>query len=91
LRAGIFANCASHLTAIPIFSISPQRFPDGEILRAIGAPQAFAEGWFAPDYYLFYSGASDIDLLRRAYQRQSSLLKSAWERRSDAPSSGVAN
>ena len=58
-------------------------FSDGEILQAIGAPQAFAEGWFAPDYYLFYSGASDIDLLRRAYQRQSSLLKSAWERRSD--------
>lgn len=56
---------------------------NGEILRAIGAPQAFAEGWFAPDYYLFYSGSSDLDVLRRAYRRQTTLLQSAWERRSD--------
>ncbi len=56
---------------------------ESEILKSIGAPQAFAEGWFAPDYYLFYPGASDIDLLRRAYRRQAALLQSSWARRSD--------
>jgi len=56
---------------------------DAEILKSIGAAQSFAEGWFAPDYYLFYPGASDIEILGRAYRRQTTLLRSAWERRSD--------
>ena len=56
---------------------------DAEILRSIGATQAFAEGWFAPDYYLFYPGASDIEILGRAYRRQTTLLRRAWERRGD--------
>ena len=67
----------------PDLSHQTPALSDVEILRSIGAPQAFAEGWFAPDYYLFYPGASDIDLLRRAYRRQTVLLKTAWERRSD--------
>jgi len=56
---------------------------DAEILKSIGASQTFAEGWFAPDYYLFYPGTSDIELLRRAYRRQTTLLQSAWNRRSN--------
>ena len=66
-----------------------QAFNDAQILQAIDAPQPFTEGWFAPDSYLFVPGTSDVELLRRAYRRQTLLLEKAWgRRRKDLPLNG---
>ncbi|HUN91341.1 MAG TPA: endolytic transglycosylase MltG [Burkholderiaceae bacterium] len=56
------------------------------LLRQVGANGARAEGWFAPDTYLFDPGSSDIDILRRAYREQQERLQAAWSQRaSDLP------
>jgi UPF0755 protein len=52
--------------------------PDAELMRAIGANQAQAEGWFFPDTYFFAAGASDASLLKRAYRTMQERLNAAW-------------
>jgi peptidoglycan lytic transglycosylase G len=52
--------------------------PDAELMRAIGASQAQAEGWFFPDTYFFVTGATDASLLRRAHRTMQQRLDAAW-------------
>lgn len=60
--------------------------PDSEILRAIGASEAFPEGLFFPDTYHIAAGSSDISLLKNAYREMQVRLSAAWEkRRKDLP------
>jgi UPF0755 protein len=54
---------------------------DDEIMRRIGASEPYAEGLFFPDTYLFAKGASDFDILRRAYQAMQRRLYSEWNTR----------
>ena len=51
------------------------------LLNALGITGSNAEGLFFPDTYYFTNGTTDIELLRRAYQRQESILKKEWEQR----------
>lgn len=48
------------------------------LLGALGLPEGNAEGLFFPDTYRFEKGASDADILRRAYQALQIALESAW-------------
>jgi len=60
--------------------------PDAELLVAIGATPGPAEGWFFPDTYAYNRGASDREVLKRAYKRMQEVLASAWqERAADLP------
>jgi len=52
--------------------------PDAEILRRINAAEAHPEGLFFPDTYLFNKGASDFDVLRRAYRGMQRHLEVEW-------------
>ena len=54
---------------------------EAQILKALGAPQAQAEGLFAPDTYSFDPGSSDLEVLRQAYAAQQQRLAKAWEAR----------
>lgn len=54
---------------------------DAAVLAAIGASETHPEGLFAPDTYDFGSNASDIDVLRRLYQRQQRILAEEWAQR----------
>ena len=38
---------------------------------------------FAPETYLFQKGDSDLDILKRSYQRQKILLSEAWQKRAN--------
>ncbi len=59
---------------------------EGEILRLIGALEAYAEGQFFPDTYYFVKGTSDLALLKRAYKTMQLHLQESWqERTSDLP------
>ena len=43
---------------------------ESQILHAIGAQEARAEGLFAPDTYIFDPGSSDVEVYRQAYLAQ---------------------
>lgn len=62
---------------------------EAQILHAVGAPEAHAEGLFAPDTYLFDPGSSDVELYRQAYLAQKERIESAWQGR--APDLPYAN
>lgn len=56
----------------------------GEKLMAeLGRTEMHPEGWFAPDTYFYVRGDTDLMLLRRALERQESLLEKAWAERAD--------
>jgi UPF0755 protein len=56
---------------------------DGEVMAGIGAPGVHPEGRFFPDTYLFPGGTTDVDFLRRAYERMSDILAGEWAARSE--------
>jgi len=57
---------------------------DAEILKRVGAAGAVhPEGLFFPDTYLFSKGASDFDVLGRAYRYMQRKLAAEWEARDD--------
>jgi UPF0755 protein len=54
---------------------------DAEIMARLGAAGRNPEGLFFPDTYLFGKGASDLDILRRAYAAMDRQLQLAWKQR----------
>ena len=55
---------------------------DAEVMAKLGRPEEHPEGRFFPDTYLFPRGTSDLEFLRRAYDRMADELQAAWEQRS---------
>lgn len=51
------------------------------VMARLGMPDAHPEGWFAPETYFYTRGTSDVDLLRRALERQQRILDEAWAAR----------
>ena len=60
---------------------------EAELMAALGAPAGMrAEGRFFPDTYLYSRGASDLQVLKRAFQAMQRRLAAAWaERAPDTP------
>jgi UPF0755 protein len=54
---------------------------DAQLLQKIGADEAHPEGLFFPDTYVFAKGASDLRILKRAYQAMRRHLAQEWEAR----------
>lgn len=54
---------------------------EAEILQHLGAQGAQAEGLFFPDTYYFANGASDLSILKRAYQTMQNHLTECWAAR----------
>ena len=54
---------------------------DAEIMARLGAAGISPEGMFFPDTYLFGKGASDLDILKRAYKAMQRQLQAAWQQR----------
>jgi UPF0755 protein len=54
---------------------------DAEIMARLGVARRDPEGLFFPDTYLFGKGASDLDILRRAYRAMDRQLGAAWQQR----------
>ena len=71
---------AAHLRALT------KGMSDAELMQAIGAPGAAAEGRFFPDTYAYSRGVSDLAVLRRAHGAMQRRLGAAWaQRASDSP------
>jgi UPF0755 protein len=56
--------------------------PD-KLLSALGYPEPVAEGLFFPDTYHFPRGTSDIEFLKRSYERLQQVLKEEWQNRAE--------
>ncbi len=51
------------------------------VMAALGKPDEHGEGRFYPETYYFPAGTSDIDFLRRAYQKMETELAKAWQKK----------
>jgi peptidoglycan lytic transglycosylase G len=51
------------------------------LMQELGYPENTAEGLFFPDTYHFPKGTSDIDFLRRSYERLHMILNDEWQNR----------
>jgi UPF0755 protein len=76
-----FAELRAALDASPAVRHETAGLADAEILRRLNAPETHPEGLFFPDTYRFNSGASDLQVLTRAYQALHARLQSAWDQR----------
>lgn len=54
-----------------------------EIMRRLGHAGEHPEGRFFPDTYLYPRDFSDLELLKRAYERMQEILAQAWSQRPD--------
>jgi len=53
------------------------------LMDRLGQPGKHPEGRFFPDTYHFTKGSSDLDILRRSYDRMSQVLSEEWEQRAE--------
>ncbi|MHC8396221.1 endolytic transglycosylase MltG [Pseudomonas sp. LB3P93] len=59
---------------------------DSEVMTKLGHAGIFPEGRFFPDTYRFVRGMTDLDLLKKAYDRLDEVLAKEWEQRAaDVP------
>jgi len=56
---------------------------DERIMEEMGANGSHPEGRFFPDTYLFTSSETDLDLLRRAFERMEEVLATEWQAKAE--------
>ncbi|WP_373818099.1 endolytic transglycosylase MltG [Glaesserella sp.] len=54
---------------------------EAEIAKLLGIPHDKLEGWLAPETYSYVPYSNDLDVLKRAYQKQLKDLEVAWQNR----------
>jgi len=69
------------LAKAPALRQTLDKVDDAALAAVLALPNDNPEGWFAPETWHYTSHDSDLDLLRRAYARQQSLLDEAWRNR----------
>ncbi|MGW8465404.1 endolytic transglycosylase MltG [Pseudomonas sp. CLCA07] len=59
---------------------------DSQVMEKLGHRGIFPEGRFFPDTYRFVRGMTDVDLLKKAYDRLDEVLAKEWDQRAvDVP------
>jgi UPF0755 protein len=58
-------------------------WPAAKIMAELGDEGAHPEGRFFPDTYAYSRGDSDLEILRRAYERMNNVLAAEWAGRAD--------
>ncbi len=79
-----FRHMRAELDANPALKHDTVSMSDGDLLKALSAPEAPSgngEGLFFPDTYLFDKNTSDLDVYRRAYRLMKLRLDEAWATR----------
>ena len=57
------------------------KLSDAALMEKLGQPGQHPEGRFLPETYLYTTGDTDLDVLRRAYAGMEKALAAAWESR----------
>lgn len=76
-----FSQLRAELNAYSTIRHDSLALSEAEILQRIGASEGQAEGLFFPDTYYFANGASDLSVLKRAYQAMQKQLQESWQGR----------
>lgn len=76
-----FARWREQLQNAKFLNQTLQGKSEAEIAKLLDIPHAKLEGWFAPDTYSYVPYSDDIEILKRAYQRQQKNLDEAWQTR----------
>ena len=75
------AEALAALAADPDLKHELAGVDENTLLGVLGLPEGHAEGLFFPDTYHFERGASDRDILLRAYRKLQEELERAWQQR----------
>ena len=76
-----FGQFRAALNANPAIRHDSVTLSEADIAQRLGIPEKQLEGLFFPDTYYFASGASDLALLKRAYQTMQKHLQESWQAR----------
>ncbi|TDT39369.1 UPF0755 protein [Halospina denitrificans] len=57
--------------------------PPRAVMEKLGKEDMHPEGWFFPASYEYQKGDTDLDVLRQAHERMTSVLSRAWASRAD--------
>jgi UPF0755 protein len=76
-----FGQLRAALNAEPTVRHDTAGLTDEELLQRLKVPERHPEGLFFPDTYRFATGASDFQILERAYRTMEARLANAWEHR----------
>lgn len=78
-----FQNGYEQLSKANYLQQTLQDKSEKEIAELLGIPYTKIEGWIAPDTYRYTPNSTDLALLKRAYQRQKTILENAWQNRAE--------
>ena len=76
-----FHELRRRIAASGVFVRTIDGLSDAELMTRLGYAGLHPEGRFFPETYHFPAGATDVELLRRAFDAMSAYLASAWARR----------
>ncbi|MCK0714357.1 endolytic transglycosylase MltG [Chromohalobacter sarecensis] len=81
-----FAQMRRQLDAAAKLEHRTRDMSDDEVMTALGHEDEHPEGRFFPDTYRYHKGMTDLEVLRRAYERMATTLEDVWaQRRDDLP------
>lgn len=78
-----FRQALTQMMQHPMLEITLEGLSDDEIMAKLGKQGEHPEGRFYPDTYYVHRGMSDLDVLRRAYERMQTTLAEEWQNRSE--------
>lgn len=78
-----FSDIRDVLSGNPRIKAETADWSDDQIMEALGAGGEHPEGRFFPDTYLFSSQATDLELLRRAFDKMNGVLADEWANRAE--------
>ncbi|WP_349922231.1 endolytic transglycosylase MltG [Aeromonas veronii] len=76
-----FEDWQKQLASAPYLERLTVEQDETEIAQELGIENGKLEGWFLPETYAYTTHASDISILRRAYQDMQSFLLQNWDKR----------
>lgn len=83
LEGWTFGEFLDALAADPVLRKGIENRDPDEIMSELGHPELHPEGRFFPDTYIFDSGTTGLDILRRAFQQMRTVVDKAWQERSE--------
>lgn len=78
-----FAQMRRELDAAAKLEHRTREMSDEEVMAALGHEDEYPEGRFFPDTYRYHKGMTDLEVLRRAYERMATTLEDVWAKRHD--------
>ena len=76
-----FEDWLKQLSSAPYLERLTLEQSETDLAQELGIENGKLEGWFLPETYAYTTHASDISILRRAYQDMKTFLQASWDKR----------